>query len=386
MSGVASLETLAGVFPAFVMSMFVSSAGKSLLAGGLPIGGVVIGGLTAMTAPFLWPTTTELCWDSNFKKMIMGDESLWLTDFYQIYCLPIGVPVGVISGLSMHIMLKNAILGSPGVPWTKGSLPVLGALVGATFSYFYLLRPSPGNYLWERRMDHSTGEMISYNPLRCTSSKDMSLSTNAQYQRDFANGIHDLRNAFKFSSTKNDKLGNAKLLIVDGDVSAQNVKNREELFQIIDILVRFKYLSQKSNGDTLEMRKVQYLAKESLGITDLSGFLKTVELNVVARRRSKNDNLGSEKTRLLSDVKNSILSYPRDTTGEKSSSTGLQVLEANLPILESEFLGKLGYVIADTSEKEQDLIKDYKSEQFTHMVIVYGGMLALLGVYGFMQK
>ena len=387
MSGVASLEALASVFPAFVMMMLTSSTGKSVLAGGLPIGGVVIGGLTAMTAPFLWPATTELCWDSNFKSMILGDESLWLTDFYQIYCLPIGVPVGVISGLSMHVMLKNAILGSPGTPWTKGSLPVLATLVGATFSYFYLLRPSPGSYLWESRMDHCTGEMISYNPLRCISSNDITLSTNAELQRDFANGIHDIRKIFKFSSSnKNGGSGNAQLLIVNGDVSAQNVQNRKDLFQIIDILVRYKYLKQNSSGDASEMRKLKAHAAASLGITDLDGFLRTIELTVVAKRRSKPGNPGSEDSRLLSDVKDSIISFPRDTSGDKSSSDGLHVLEANLSILESEFLSKLGYVIADTTEKEQDIIKDYKNQQFTIRVIVYGGMLALLGIYTLTQK
>ena len=386
MSGVASLEILASVFPAFVMTMFVSSAGKSLLTGGLPIGGVVIGGLTAMTAPFLWPAATELCWDRNLKLMILGDESIWLTEFYQIYCLPIGVPVGVISGLSMHLMLKNAILGSPGTPWTKGSLPVLAALVGATFSYFYLLRPAPGNYLWESRMDHRTGEMISYNPLRCISSDDTSLSANAEFQRDFANGIHDLRNAFKFSSRKTERPGDLNLFIVNGDVSAQNVKNRKDLFQIIDILIRYKHLSQNSSGITSEMRRLKSLAADSVGIADLDGFLKTVELTVVARRQSKLGNPGNENNRLVSNVKDSILSFPHDVSGDKSTYGGIHVLEANLPILESELLSKLGYVIADTPEKEQDLIKDYKNERFAIRVIQYGTVLALLGIYTLTQR
>jgi hypothetical protein len=97
LAGIATNSTIGSMiswFPQFITSRPLIA---SILT--LPAGGAVIGGLTALTAPLLWPVVTKLCWDPLFRSVILGGDSVvWLIDLYYQVVLPVGLPVGIFSG------------------------------------------------------------------------------------------------------------------------------------------------------------------------------------------------------------------------------------------------------------------------------------------------
>ena len=381
MVGVASLEALSNTLPAFIMAFFVSPAGKSLMAGGLPIGGVAIGGLTALTAPFLWPMAFSLCWDDDFKALILDGNYIWPLDFYLTFLLPLGIPVGVISGLSMHLLLKDAIIGRPNMPWKKGSLPVLTTLVGLSFSYFYLLRPSPGVLQWESRMDHITGEIVSYNPTTRVVSRDTTLAQTASMQRDFAIGVHSLKAPITIIQKKDTTPMRPIDTPIDNSMTINNISDRQDVFSIIDILVRMQYLQALKPGK--EMKELKEKAAATFGVTDLESFKKAVELKIISDRRKplhQNPNsTGTNSIDISRNLNEDLVAYcnaARGSRGDKS----MRVFFNNLAVLESEFFEKLGYKIADTPEKEVAMIQSYQYKQLVSNVVLYGGVIALIGL------
>lgn len=389
MAGVASIEALSSTFPAFIMAFFVTPAGTSLLAGGLPIGGVVIGALTALTAPYLWPFAFSICWDDNTKAFILGGDSLWLVDLCQSFLMPITIPVGIVSGLSMHLALKKSILGTPGIPWTKGgTLPTLLGLCGTTFAYFYLLRPLPNDFMWEARMDHITGETISFNPITLIAKDDVRLSVNAEMKREFASRVHELRQSLGLA--RQEAITNVKTHVpsnLDGPVTINNLKDRKDAFRIIDILVRLKHLRAESSSKSTSsehIQKLRELAAAKVGITDLDAFMHAVELAVIAKRRKATGKESTpavddeESLRLCDELKNSLLTFRGKSENGSSSDNGLKVLSENLPVLELELFNKLGYIVADTPEIELEMIKTYQRDKYYKSVILYCSVAALI--------
>ena len=386
MVGVASLDVLSKTFPAFIMAFFVSPAGKSLMAGGLPIGGVAIGGLTALTAPFLWPIAFSICWDDDYKALILDGNSLWPLDFYQTYLLPIGIPVGVISGLSMHLLLKDAIIGRPNVPWTKGSLPVLSALVGMSFSYFYLLRPSRGALQWESRMDHITGEMVSFNPTTRSINRDIKLSQTASMQRSFAIGVHSLTSPMKLLSSESKAPTRSTYSPIDGTMSIGNISDRQDVFSIVDVLVRMQYLQNLESGTAKsEIKKLKEIAASTFGVSDLENFKEAVELKIISDRRKQQNTSPSNSTTLSRNLEEYLSVFSKAAKGSDGERS-LPVFFNNLAELEQELFNKLGYRIADTPEKEITMIKTYQDNLFFTKVAVYGGAVAILGLCTFYLK
>jgi hypothetical protein len=96
-AGIASNSTIASVtswLPQWLTSRAIVA---SLLS--LPAGGAIIGGLTALTAPLLWSPLTQLCWEPQFRSLVLGGDSLvWLMDLYYQLLVPVGLPVGIFSG------------------------------------------------------------------------------------------------------------------------------------------------------------------------------------------------------------------------------------------------------------------------------------------------
>lgn len=95
--GMATNSTIGAVtswLPQWITSRAIIS---SILS--LPAGGAVIGGLTALTAPLLWPQMTKLCWEPQFRSILLGGDSMvWLMDLYYQFVIPVGLPVGIFSG------------------------------------------------------------------------------------------------------------------------------------------------------------------------------------------------------------------------------------------------------------------------------------------------
>ena len=110
----------------------------------IPVGGIFVGGLTALTAPFLWPMAFSLCWDKNMHQLLVGENSLWLVELYEFIAVPVGLPTGIFGGIGLHLFLQSFVNGQPGQPWTHRSLPMLLAITGVNVVYFTWFRPPQG--------------------------------------------------------------------------------------------------------------------------------------------------------------------------------------------------------------------------------------------------
>ena len=412
MTGVISLEILKKALPTMISSVFISPAG-GLVTSGLPIGGVVIGALTAISAPLLWPMAFFICWDDNLRGLILDGDSLWLMDLYQYFGIPVGLPVGVISGLSMHYALKSAIVGIPGVPWTTTSLPVLGALIGISSAYFYFFQTPSSDFMWEPRMDCTTGEIVSYNPITRTVKEDIIHATTAELQRNFAFSLHALRRPLKFLQNSNFSEEQTVKVLTGGPVSIDGLLQRRDIFQIIDYLVRLKHL-QLQIDKTNYRRDVDALnikAGKTIGISNLDGFLKTVELAVIAQRRStqkvtssKQPSLSSETVtgrdtkiyerelyrivaapEIFDELLENGLSYKNSNVS--ISNNGINLLFNNLSIFEDELYDKLQYKIADSCLKEDEMLIAYNTQKSIIRVLFVGVVAGLfIGVTSLMSQ
>ena len=399
MSGVISVEILKKALPTVVSSIFLSPAG-GLVTSGLPIGGAVVGALTALTAPFLWPFAFEICWDDNLRGLILDGDSLWLVDLYQYFGVAIGLPVGIISGLSMHYTLISAIIGTPGVPWVKTSLPILGVLIGISSTYFYFFQTPSSDFMWEIRMDHATGEMVSYNPTTNTTKKGTVHATAAEFQRDFAASVHALRQPLKFLENKIFLREEKERIVAGGPASIEGFRHRKDLYEVIDYLVRLKHLQLQANKTDYQ-RDVEALnitAAKTVGIDDLEGFLKSVELAVIAQRISIDNTTtsgeavpGSQaktessegtltRKRTVSDLSEKLKMDGASYCNSRNSTSVKKVsaLFDSLSVLENELFDKLQFKIADTCAKENEMLNAYNRQNNLYTMLYLGGFAALL--------
>ena len=138
----------------------------------LPFAGTAVGALTAVTVPLLWPMMFDLCWDQDLQELILGKEYTqqtglmkrnWLVDIYTNWTMAMVVPVGAGAGATMHLLLRNYAMGTPGVPWTKNTLPPLAGVLVASALYFTLFRTEINDWWWVERIDPKDGTKYSYN-------------------------------------------------------------------------------------------------------------------------------------------------------------------------------------------------------------------------------
>ena len=78
--------------------------------------------------------------------------------------IPVGLPVGVFAGLSIHSVLVNLVSGQAGIPWTHRSLPILLGILGACGAYFSYCYTPVEDYMWIQRVDVKSGQRFCYNP------------------------------------------------------------------------------------------------------------------------------------------------------------------------------------------------------------------------------
>ena len=82
--------------------------------------------------------------------------------------IPVGIPVGFLSGLSLHQLLRPAVLGVQGTSWYALSLPALVGVSALCVLLYRSLLPggsarSTEELLWVRRLDPSSGQKVSVN-------------------------------------------------------------------------------------------------------------------------------------------------------------------------------------------------------------------------------
>jgi hypothetical protein len=374
--GAIGMETLGFALPKAIVTLATL---------GLPIGGVMIGALTALTAPFLWPAAFSLCWDDKLKTLFLDNEYLWLVDAYLLIALPVGLPIGVLSGATMHLLLKSSIIGTPGVHWNKQSLPVLIALLGVSTCYFYTFSSPSSDYFWVTRMNFVTGDLVSYNPITKITVKDLSKASKAEMQQSFCTFLHTIRRGLKTISFSN----RAEATKQTGtSYNTSNMSDRIAFYSIMDILVRLKYLNKEMisrNREKLDVssllndiKELKLKASSTIGISDLEGYLKLVEVAVIVKRRGNDSTIG-DKTKsllLLNEMKSKIKQYNGNDSNMKNN---LSFLNERLSEFEEELLLKLQHRIADSLEKEDQLLGQYhKEKMFTGVAITVRNIITIV--------
>ncbi len=406
------------------------------VAARLPFAGTMVGVLTAVTAPLLWPGMIDLCWADSLRQLILGERELtkktpmnsnWLVDTYWHYGLPVALPVGAFAGATMHLVLKPAVVGTPGVVWTARALPSLAAVTLASSLYFTYFRAAEADWWWETRVDHISGDHFSYNHQTQQALQDGGRAASvAALKRDIFRKIHAFRkfcdgiaakfeNTMEGSSTDSGARGAGPdwfpfkpRCILDAPLTLQVVEERYVLFALLDMLVQLKYLDlelAKSHQDRAvlddcheERRQLMRKARETGIAQDLSKVLKACELGIVLERKIKGEGMSradKEKVaRRMADVayavereevtRGGISAFYFDMNDAHGASRKyrLALMSKNMSVLEAEFKSKLGYE-PDTSKADTQHLALVASNVmnsgfFKITIAAAGGLLATL--------
>lgn len=423
-----------------------TSARVAKILARLPFAGTIVGALTACTAPFLWPAMFDLCWDDSLKKLVLGDEFMessdglfrtnWLIDTYSNFTLPVALPVGAFAGATMHLLLRDYALGTPGIPWKTKTLPPLVGVLVASGLYYSFFRTEVDDWWWEERIDPVTGSTYSYNYKGEMEQRDNGrLAAIAGIKRGFLRSVHSFRqglSSFRAIVTErggerggnikkkqgpprlndsNTVLGSSKskatypfpVRSLDGvDASLRAVEERAILFELVDRLLRLKALDRELAMPAAERPLVddakdqrdallQQAKKEKL-CKDLSAVLRAVEVGVVATEDS--DRARGEKR--MKDVRVSLESQmvTKDTVDSFLDAIFMEVNDAaineyriaslyrNLPLVSKEMKQRLDYAPdPDTIDSEYRSLRTNNflgSTLFKGSVVAVAGALALV--------
>ena len=354
----------------------------------------------------------HLCWEDSLKQLLLGEQEMakmtptnsnWLVDTYWHYGLPVAVPVGAFAGATMHMVLKSAVVGTPGVAWTARALPSLAGVVLASSLYFTYFRAEEADWWWEDRLDPMSGYRYSYNYLTKLALQDDGRAAKiAALKRGFLGTVHSFRrildriaaqirgerdfnvvNSTKRNENKADRYPFKPRSITDVPASLQAVEERFVLFALVDMLVRLKKLDlelAKPRGDRAVLDDSKKLRKELLqqakeaGIAkDLSAVLKACEVGIVLERsiieENGNPTISDAKIEIamkrMADVAYALEGQEVDVTSATWLDLGhtsdanvksqyrLALMSKNMTVLGAELKSKLNYSPDDSQVDAQ---------------------------------
>jgi hypothetical protein len=402
----------------------------------LPVGGALLGALTALTAPLLWAPATDLCWSPELKELLLGRTGVtWLLDLYYGAGMALALPVGVLSGISLHFLLKPFVLGfsaPPRVyPWTLTSLPLLAALAAACVAYYGSARVRGvgvqiDDFLWMPRIDPRSGAAVSVNVRTGEERPERAAAELAASKIALVQGLHYLRDPFRdirasmlgvkakaqAEGPSDESLMGLSEVLKPSAITADNFDGYSDLFLLVDLLARYVHLNASPDLYAAELDALNKRALEDFGILSMKKLFRIVEVGCVAHRRYQRQisdaattttaaDKAQEKSQLralmveLQDhFKGENLCESSYAAGDSKGRKVLTLLAANLPTLEKEFRDKLDYRIADGAgpdalKRETELIGAYRSEQawehytsvsFVCKSAVAAGLAAYLGI------
>lgn len=281
----------------------VAAVGKHL-----PMCGMIVGALTAITAPFLWPTAFELLLNSDIKQALFQDNMFWINDAYDWIMVPVGIPLGAICGLSMQLTLET-MTSSSNSKQSK-SLPLLGLLVVLSIIYFTYCKEDIEEYMWYERMDYVTGEVKYINASTKAVSKDPAVYyTSQRLRQDVGIGkgttlMTMLRDAYKpFQKISLPQRENNVIPLAQ-PISATMIENYEELYTLIDILLRLEYLDAQSSSmqrsDELKSLEKLTVEKYNLSLNSMRMILSDALKLVVATKSNRQGDIYSNSLSVMS--------------------------------------------------------------------------------------
>jgi hypothetical protein len=382
-TGVSEASMLARNVSPAVASFIARIVGASAMAGG------AVGALTALTAPYCWPFFFSLCWDRDLKTLLLTDDPYWIIDLYNWIAIPVGLPVGILAGITLQTVLKSFVLGKPGIPWANRSLPLLAGIVGLSGIYYTFFRSFSTDFLWERRLHHTTGEVVSYNPRTGQLQMDNGeRADNALMKREVMKRFNKLRYLLRFNYNKKDEP--PQPLSPKDDITVSVLDNRASLFAILDVLVRVKYLQlekkrqaehrsvinkaslTQSQRDLLKVdfdaliKKIEKefnIANKGNQAVNMTVLLDLVEKGIISKRiedrfEMHEDYRGSDH--MYADCVRRIQKMS-DSCYNEDLRRSLALLAVNLDMAANEFKQKLGFEVVEGSEEEKKMIASYRN-------------------------
>ena len=420
----ATLETIFGIeFMAGTMTATMSAAMPSFIARAitavvapvaastsiLPIGGLVVGALTALTSPLLWPAAFKLCWSEELQSLILSDNALWITDAYTWIAVPVGLPIGLLAGLSMHTALKPVIYGLTGVSWTKRSLPVLAILLAASTAYYTICKTDPEELRYELRRDPLTGREVSVSyRTQTTLSDGGAAAKRGELQRSVASVVHKIRQPFsalfnEIEASRSPPINLELKQLDEKDWTSKNsYKNRSLLYSLIDLLLRLKHLDMAFDQHSLQGANVEdktstadlaskrtqlehdkaeiiALASSKYKIKDLAKLLQHCELGILLARKcaAPSTAADAEQHLLLRNIKQQMTlhiledekSYKSDDDDEAFTNKperlfAIQFLGENFHLLDKELKAKINYEHKASVADEKKLIEKFTRDTY----------------------
>jgi hypothetical protein len=380
------------------------------LIGASAVAGAAVGALTAITAPYCWPFFFSICWDRDLKTLLMKDDPYWIIDLYNWIAIPVGVPVGILAGITLQSVLKSYIVGVPSVPWSNRSLPLLVGILGLSGVYYTFFRSFSTDFLWEKRLDHETGQVISYNPRTGQLEHDNGEQAFfAQMKREVIKRINSFRNLFRFFGDRKDE--KPRSLSPKDDITVSVLDDRAALFSIVDQLVRLKFLYlQKKKQAKLKAAvspKAMTAEQKAFMKTDFDAMIKgmvtefdilnkgnqsvnlltlldLVEKGIVSKRVEDRFERNEEyrgADHMYADCVRRIEKMG-DCTLNESVRNSLAMLAVNLDMASNEFKSKLGFEILEGSEEEKAIITEYRNSGTVEVVTRTIKLFLLAGAVG----
>jgi hypothetical protein len=170
----------------------------------------------------------------------LNKSSLAPFDLYTYIMFPIGIPVGLLTGLTTHSLLESLVVGKPGVPWTHHSLPVLAGIVFAAAFYFGTCYHAIDEFLWLKRTNPVTGLDESFNAKSQLTSSDQTKFEHATLRRATMRILQALYNPKELFGD----LVPTQPVTFDGkSVKAEQITEYAALVSAMDLLLRYKHLS-----------------------------------------------------------------------------------------------------------------------------------------------
>eukprot|EP01038_Epipyxis_sp_PR26KG_P004386 gene4386-6202_t len=280
----------------------------------LPLGGPAIGALVALTAPLLWPMAFRYCWDRDFQYLMLGSNPSWMSNAYEIIAVPVGLPVGIFSGIVLHYALQPAIYGTVGIPWQRTSLPVLGSLLGMSAIYFFFFRSPTDELYWYKRIDPKTGLYTSYNVRNGSNLIDGGIQADrVSFKLNMFKSLAACKAMFTgYIPSSVDQLNKANPALIQPavkininfknptrrDISLENVEKYHVFHDTIDTLVRIKYFQVGDKRASADVFQPQYnnssefkdyltQSEKKLKVNDLLRLSQDLEHYIIVIKKSK---------------------------------------------------------------------------------------------------
>ena len=332
----------------------------------LPVVGAGVGLLTAVSSPVLWPSAFRLFWSEDLRQLVFnGEEHDWIAAVYRELFLPVAVPVSVLAGSTLEVVLRPLLRFSDK---TRLAGPTaLVAVYGSALAYFLLCSSDPEDFWWElRRSKH--GELISVNAKSGKVEHDGGRRAEvAAEKRGVFENIHlaqavvvALQELFGGGRPPRESPGPVTVF-ERADMSLRTIKERAELFSLIDALVRRKYLElevqrareQRRPSSELEreLTEADSLIRRQFSVNSPSQLLADCELALSLIRGARGLETDAEELdRVLSRISSQQSGYFTSRSSiNPQARHAMDLLLANLGMLEGELRRELGYSIAPTA-------------------------------------